>query len=194
MLFKILYYAELGYFIRDSRCFIRLKNTDRIYLNNIYYNDITFGAKSPHHMTIIASRSQKNHEGQNLKRFREMLGIKQETLAYELGENWNQKKISLIESKERIEAGVLTEIAKVLKLPEAAIRNFDEEVAIFNIQKSYDQSFVPDFQPTFNPLDKLVETLEALNLLHAENKNLYERLLESEKEKIKILKARYLNP
>jgi len=33
---------------------------------------------------------------------------------------------------------------------------------------------------TFNPLDKLMETVE-------ENKKLYERLLQSEKEKIKYL-------
>ena len=40
------------------------------------------------------------HEGRNVKRIREMLGIKQETLAYELGDDWNQKKISLLEQKE----------------------------------------------------------------------------------------------
>lgn len=34
------------------------------------------------------------HQGRNIKRFREMLGIKQEALAFELGEDWNQKKIS----------------------------------------------------------------------------------------------------
>ena len=31
----------------------------------------------------------KIHEGRNLKRFREMLGIKQDVLAFELGEEWN---------------------------------------------------------------------------------------------------------
>ena len=35
------------------------------------------------------------HQGRNVKRFREMLGIKQEALAFELGDDWNQKKISL---------------------------------------------------------------------------------------------------
>jgi hypothetical protein len=34
----------------------------------------------------------KIHQGRNVKRFREMLGIKQEALAYELGDDWNQKK------------------------------------------------------------------------------------------------------
>lgn len=141
-------------------------------------------------MQSTANRPRKNHEGQNLKRFREMLGIKQETLAFELGEDWSQKKISLIESKEKIEAGALTEIAKILNMPEAAIRNFDEETAIFNIQKSYDNSCAAVLQPKFNPIDKLLETMDALTLLYVENKNLYERLLESEREKVSLLRGR----
>jgi len=36
---------------------------------------------------------QKIHQGRNVKRFREMLGIKQEALAFDLGNDWNQKKI-----------------------------------------------------------------------------------------------------
>ena len=43
------------------------------------------------------------HHGRNVKRFREMLGIKQEGLAIELGEDWNQKKISQLGQKEIIE-------------------------------------------------------------------------------------------
>jgi hypothetical protein len=35
---------------------------------------------------------QKIHQGKNVKRFREMLGIKQEALAFDLGNDWNQKK------------------------------------------------------------------------------------------------------
>lgn len=45
---------------------------------------------------------QKIHQGRNVKRFREMLGIKQEALAYALGEDWNQKKVSLLEQKDAI--------------------------------------------------------------------------------------------
>lgn len=43
------------------------------------------------------------HQGRNVKRFREMQGIKQEALAFDLGDEWNQKKISLLEQKEVIE-------------------------------------------------------------------------------------------
>ncbi|MBS7253916.1 helix-turn-helix domain-containing protein [Flavobacterium branchiicola] len=118
---------------------------------------------------------KKIHQGRNIKRFREMLGIKQEVLAYELGDDWNQKKISLLESKELIENNILEQVAKILKVPAEAIKNFDEEQAINIISNnaSFDNCQQPAFfnnQPTFNPLDKMVE--------------LYERMLEQQKEMI----------
>ena len=57
------------------------------------------------------------HEGRNVKRIREMLGIKQDALAIELGDDWNQKKTSLLEGKETIEPQILDEVAKALKVP-----------------------------------------------------------------------------
>ena len=74
--------------------------------------------------------NDKIHQGRNVKRFREMLGIKQEAFATELGEDWNQKKVSLLEQKETIEEDLLQQVAKVLKVPVEAIKNFDEEKAI----------------------------------------------------------------
>lgn len=71
--------------------------------------------------------NKKIHQGRNIKRFREMLGIKQDALAYELGEDWNQKKISLLEQKESVEKDILEQVAKILKVPTEAIENFDEE-------------------------------------------------------------------
>jgi transcriptional regulator with XRE-family HTH domain len=118
---------------------------------------------------------KKIHQGRNIKRFREMLGIKQESLAFELGEDWNQKKISLLEQKEFVEKDILEQVAKILKVPADAIKNFDEEQAVNIISNnaSFDNCQQPAFfnnQPTFNPLDKMVE--------------LYERMLEQQKEMI----------
>ncbi|WP_128546914.1 helix-turn-helix domain-containing protein [Larkinella soli] len=78
------------------------------------------------------------HQGRNVKRFREMLGIKQEALAFELGDDWNQRKVSVLEQKEEIEPEQLEQLARVLKVPAEAIKNFDEETAIFNIQHNYE--------------------------------------------------------
>lgn len=121
---------------------------------------------------------QKVHEGRNVKRFREMLGIKQDALAYELGEDWNQKKISLLEQKETIEQPLLEQISNALKIPVEAFQNFDEEQAINVISNTINNNdnatmtnpAVFNFQPTFNPVDKMVE--------------LYERMLQQQKEMI----------
>jgi hypothetical protein len=51
------------------------------------------------------------HEGRNVKRIPEMLGIKQEVLADEL--HWSQQKVSLLEQKEDIEDSVLEEVARI---------------------------------------------------------------------------------
>jgi transcriptional regulator with XRE-family HTH domain len=121
---------------------------------------------------------KKIHEGRNVKRFREMLGIKQEALAYELGDDWNQKKISLLEQKDTLEASLLRQISDALKIPVEAIQNFDEEQAvniISNTFTSQDTSTLNaiNIQPSFNPIDKMVE--------------LYERMLEQQREMIEKL-------
>lgn len=129
------------------------------------------------------------HQGRNLKRFREMMGIKQDILAFELGEEWSQKRISLLETRPVIESQVLEEISAKLKIPADAIRNFDEARAMRHIQDSYASLQAPAATPicNFNPFEKLLETLESLVILHEENKILYERLLAAEKEKLYLL-------
>lgn len=74
-------------------------------------------------MAQTATSTRKIHEGRNIKRFREMLGIKQDALAYELGDDWNQQKISLLEQKESIETELLQQVSAILKIPVEAIQN-----------------------------------------------------------------------
>jgi transcriptional regulator with XRE-family HTH domain len=122
---------------------------------------------------------QKIHQGRNVKRFREMLGIKQEALAFDLGEDWNQKKISLLEQKDIVEDDLLEAISKALKIPVEAFKNFDEEQAINIISNTFnDGSFLnTGHTPTFNvnPIDKLIQ-------LHEEKIALYERMLKEKDE------------
>ncbi|ACU06825.1 hypothetical protein FIC_00358 [Flavobacteriaceae bacterium 3519-10] len=122
---------------------------------------------------------QKIHQGRNVKRFREMLGIKQEALAFDLGEDWNQKKISLLEQKEVVEDPLLRKIADVLKIPVEAFQNFDEEQAVNIIANTFHEGAIANnsgyIHCTFNPLDKLVQ-------LHEEKIILYERMLKEKDE------------
>ncbi|MCT4214975.1 helix-turn-helix transcriptional regulator [Elizabethkingia anophelis] len=122
--------------------------------------------------------NKKIHQGRNIKRFREMLGIKQDALAYELGEDWNQKKISLLEQKESVEKDILEQVAKILKVPTEAIENFDEEQAINIIANTFhDEAFIGNSGGTYhiNPIEKIVQ-------LHEEKIALYERMLKEKDE------------
>ena len=111
----------------------------------------------------------------------DLKSIKQEGLALELGDDWNQRKISLLEQKEVIEPELLDQIAKALKVPVEAIKNFDEEAAITFIGNTYTNNdnsatlngYTIHYNPTFNPIDKIVE--------------LYEALLKSERDKIELM-------
>jgi transcriptional regulator with XRE-family HTH domain len=123
----------------------------------------------------------KIHQGRNVKRFREMLGIKQEVLAFDLGDDWNQKKISLLEQKEVIDNSLLQQISKVLKIPVEAIENFDEQQAINIINNTItnnDNAVMHSLyinNATINPVDKIVQ-------LHEEKIALYERMLKEKDE------------
>ncbi|OPC49611.1 transcriptional regulator [Elizabethkingia anophelis] len=122
--------------------------------------------------------NKKIHQGRNIKRFREMLGIKQDALAYELGEDWNQKKISLLEQKESVEKDILEQVAKILKVPTEAIENFDEEQAINiigNTITNNDNAAVVNNYPTFHPVESILK-------LHEEKIVLYERMLKEKDE------------
>ena len=112
-----------------------------------------------------------------------MMGIKQEGLTYELGDDWNQKKISLLEQKEVIEDNLLDQLSAILKVPAEAIKNFDEEAAvnvISNNFNSHDNSTLNAINHycTFNPIDKIVELYEALVKSEKEKNALLEKMLQ----------------
>lgn len=108
-----------------------------------------------------------------------MLGIKQEALAFELGDTWSQKKVSQLEAREEIEPDLLEQVARILKVPADAIKNFDEQAAIVYFNSFNDNTFNDNSNgtfnanPTFNPIDKMVE--------------LYERMLKDKNEMIERL-------
>jgi transcriptional regulator with XRE-family HTH domain len=123
------------------------------------------------------------HHGRNIKRIREIQGIKQEALALELGDDWNQKKISLLESKERIDDNLLEQVANALHVTPEAIKSFNDEVAINIVSSTLNDnagSINNSCTLTFNPIERWLEAMD-------ENKKLYERLLQSEREKVELL-------
>jgi transcriptional regulator with XRE-family HTH domain len=108
-----------------------------------------------------------------------LLGIKQDALASELG--LSQQAVSALEQKEALDKDMLEKVAKALKVPSDAIKNFSDEIAINIISNTFnDNSVNMNYQCTFNPLNKYVEQVE-------ENKRLYEALLKSEREKVALM-------
>jgi transcriptional regulator with XRE-family HTH domain len=123
--------------------------------------------------------TKPKHIGRNISRIREMHGMKQEALAIAIGVS--QQTISIMENSEDVEEEKLVEVAKVLGVTTEAIKNFSEEAIITYFNTFNDNSQGANFANnnnscTFHPLDKLMEVVD-------ENRKLYERLLEAEKEK-----------
>jgi transcriptional regulator with XRE-family HTH domain len=132
---------------------------------------------------MSTTATKPSHIGRKIARIRELRGMKQETLAEELG--ISQQSVSHIEQSETVEDDKLERVAKVLGVSKEAIENFSEEAIFNNIQNNYEGSTINagptvNHHCTFNPLDKLVESYE-------ENKKLYERLVQAEKDKVSYL-------
>ena len=124
----------------------------------------------------MSTVTKPKHIGRNISRIRELRGMKQEALATAIGVS--QQSISNIEASETVDEEKLQAIATILGVSAEAIKNYSDETVLNNIQNNYEGAVI-NSGPTmnhncsFNPLDKVVE--------------LYERLLQAEKEKIEYL-------
>lgn len=120
--------------------------------------------------------------GKKVERIRMFRGIKQEYLANKLG--LSQQAFSKLEQQETIEEELLKQIADILGVTTDVIKDFDEDRLTYNINNMYDihDNEIKDnassnfIAQQFNPIEKIAE--------------LYERLLQSEREKNEILKNR----
>lgn len=123
------------------------------------------------------------HIGQNIRRIRELRGLKQDALGFELG--ISQKRVSHLEHQENIAEDVLIQIAKVLDVSPQVIRQFTEKAFIDYCENLSDkpqanargvETLHDDSLPVsaFSPHNKIVE--------------LYERLLQAEREKLAYVK------
>ncbi|MEN2488484.1 helix-turn-helix transcriptional regulator [Flavobacterium sp. B11] len=115
------------------------------------------------------------HIGRNISRIRELKDMKQDALAIALG--ISQQMVSTIENSETVDEQRLIEVAKALDVSVEAIKNFSDE-GVINYFNSFHDNIVTTgsifaTDCTFNPLDKVVE--------------LYERLVQAEKDKVEYL-------
>ncbi len=83
-----------------------------------------------------AFQEDEVNEGYNLKRIREIMGLKQEALGARCPSKFSQQRISEFESMVQIDEPILEELALALGVTPEFIRNFKEEKAIYNIQNN----------------------------------------------------------
>lgn len=126
--------------------------------------------------------------GRKISRIRELKDMKQEALAQAMGTN--QQTVSILENSEEIDDEKLKEVAKALGVTVDAIKNFSEEAVlniIGNTVNNHDNASSFNYGCTFNVFDKLID-------VYQEKEKLYERLLQTEKDKVeyleKLLKAK----
>lgn len=123
------------------------------------------------------------HEGRNIRRFRELLHIKQETLAREMGNGWDEQKINQLELSETIEDAILTQVAEALKLPASALKELEEEQTVNIIANTFeDVSIAFAYNCHFNPLDKILDMYEEHILI-------YKNMLQEKEEEVTRLEA-----
>lgn len=128
----------------------------------------------------MTTATKPQHIGRKIARIRELRGMKQETLAEELG--ISQQSVSHLEQSEKVEDEKLQKVAKVLGVTKEGIENFSEEAILNIIGNTYnvDNSSAVNYGCTINPLEKLIKAYD-------ENKKLYERLVQAEKDKVAYL-------
>ena len=124
----------------------------------------------------MTTKAKPKHIGRNISRIRELRGMKQEALAIAIGVS--QQYVSSIEGSEMVDDEKLDKIAEALGVSAEAIKNYSDEVVLNNIQNNHEGSVIHsgptvNHNCTFDPIDKIVE--------------LYERLVQAEKDKVEYL-------
>lgn len=129
------------------------------------------------------------HQGRNLKRIREMLGIKQESLARNLGPGWSQKRISLLEAREELPASDAEHVAQALGIPATVIPHFNENVARDFIEFMKVREDAPAPVPSPVSCAPVSEEISPVREILDEYRQLYERLVEAERNRADTLES-----
>jgi transcriptional regulator with XRE-family HTH domain len=125
----------------------------------------------------MTTKAKPKHIGRNISRIRELRGMKQEALAIAIGVS--QQYVSSIEGSEMVDDEKLDKIAEALGVSAESIKSFSEEGVVNYFNNVYDNDITDSIvnanalECTFNPIDKIVE--------------LYERLVQAEKDKVEYL-------
>jgi transcriptional regulator with XRE-family HTH domain len=114
------------------------------------------------------------HVGRKIERVRILKGMKQEALADKIGVS--QQTISRIENSETVEEDKLKQIAEALDMSVEGLISFNEDATVNNISNTY------------NNQDSSINSIFYYQMGNTnEVRDLYEKLLASEKEKVSLM-------
>jgi len=117
--------------------------------------------------TTFKEKNETMHIGHNIKRIREIQGIKQEAFGQLCRSKYSQQRISDFENMVALDEPLLDELAAALGVTPEFVKSFKDENVIYNIQHSHtfndnSTNSSQHTHPTFNNdgSDKLVALLE----------------------------------
>ena len=126
------------------------------------------------------------HQGANVRKFRQLIGMKQEVLLDLLG--INQQSVSRIEQKRVIEEDLLVKIANILHISPEIIQKLEENPTSIVIENNTFQTGSSNVGVIEQQRDNIVNhPVDQLMELNKEQASLYERMLALEKEKNALL-------
>jgi len=122
--------------------------------------------------------------GRKIGRIRELRGMKQSTMAIELG--IAQQNVSKLENRDVVGEKLLEKVANILGVRPQGIRNYKEgdlQEIVTCMQTKEEKEMRINYSPSFDPMEKIVT-------LYEEKVALLERLVKSEEEKVELLRKR----
>lgn len=112
--------------------------------------------------------------GRKVEKLRTVIGLSQAEFGQRIG-GISRQAVSKLEQSKKISGERLEKVAAALGFSPEAVKNFTEDKLVFFIENMHEHAtaYNYNFQCTYNPLDKVIE--------------LYERLLQLEREKVQLL-------
>ncbi|WP_120333123.1 helix-turn-helix domain-containing protein [Sphingobacterium siyangense] len=89
---------------------------------------------------IFKEKKDTMHIGHNIKRIREIQGIKQEAFGQLCRNRYSQQRISDFENMVALDESLLDELATALGVTPDFVKSFKDENVIYNIQNNQDTS------------------------------------------------------
>lgn len=131
-------------------------------------------------------KTKNVHQGANVRKLRQLVGMKQTTFGEMLG--MNQQSVSRLEQKRVLEEDTLFKVANILHVAPDIIRNLEENPTSIVIENNTFQTGSSNVGVVENQRDNIVNhPVDQLMALNKEQASLYERMLTIEKDKNALL-------